>query len=118
VKDLPNFLSVEDLKNVHEVALELYGGSGGLRDAGLLESAVAMPQAGFGDQFLHDTIPAMAAAYLYHLVQNHPFVDGNKRAATLACLDFLELNNYDCLLSNDDFIQLVFAIARGEMTKE
>ena len=118
MRQLPDFLSVDDVIELHRVALERFGGSAGIRDTGLLESAIAMPQAGFGDRFLHETIPAMAAAYLYHLIQNHPFVDGNKRAATMACLAFPELNAYGCLMDDDEWIQLVFAIARGEMTKE
>jgi death-on-curing protein len=118
MKRLPDFLTVDDVLELHQVALEQFGGSDGLRDAGLLESAVAMPQAGFGDQFLHETIPAMAAAYLYHLIQNHPFVDGNKRVATMACLAFLRLNVFDYQINDDEWIELAFNIAQGRMTKE
>lgn len=118
MKNLPDFLTFDDVLELHQVALEQFGGSEGLRDAGLLESAIAMPQAGLGDHFLHETIPSMAAAYLYHLVQNHPFVDGNKRVATMVCIAFLISNNYDYQIDDDKWIELVFAIARGEMTKE
>ena len=114
----PDFLSEADLLDLHAVVLEESGGSAGLRDAGMLASALAMPQAGFGDQFLHEDIPAMAAAYLYHLMQNHPFVDGNKRVAMLACLTFLHLNGYNCLLAEDGWIALVLAIARSELSKD
>jgi death on curing protein len=115
---LPDFLSEADIRDLHQVAVEAGGGSGGVRDAGLLASAVATPQAGVGDRFLHTDIPAMAAAYLYHLIRNHPFVDGNKRVAMLACLTFLDLNSYQCLLVEAEWITLVMGIARGETTKE
>lgn len=70
------FLSLDEILEIHEQPIERYGGSQGLRDAAGLESAVATPQATFGGEFLHPSIPAMAAAYLFHLCQNHPFVDG------------------------------------------
>ena len=75
----PLFLTVDEVLEIHEEQIERYGGSSGLRDAAALESAVATPQATFGGEFLHTSIPAMAAAYLYHLCQNHPFTDGKKR---------------------------------------
>lgn len=75
----PVFLSLDEVLEIHEQQIERYGGSAGLRDAALLESAVATPQATFGGEFLHGSIPAMAAAYLFHLCQNHALIDGNKR---------------------------------------
>lgn len=114
----PDFLSEADIYDLHQVALDAAGGSAGLRDHGMLLSALAMPQAGIGDRFLHEDIPAMAAAYLYHLVQNHPFVDGNKRVALLACLTFLDINGYDCHVEEEEWITLMLAIARGELSKE
>jgi death-on-curing protein len=80
----PLSLSLDEVLEIHEQQIERYGGSAGLRDAAGLESAVAMPQATFGGEFLHTSIPAMAAAYLFHLCQNHPFIDGNKRAGANA----------------------------------
>ncbi len=88
----PQFLIVEDVLEIHEMQLERYGGGDGLRDQGLLESAVAQPQATFGGEFVHDGLLSMAAAYLFHIVSNHPFLDGNKRAGLLAALVFLDLN--------------------------
>ncbi|MBI3855807.1 MAG: Fic family protein, partial [Planctomycetes bacterium] len=73
------FLSTESVQRIHEDQIQRYGGSLGIRDMGLLESAVAMPQAGSGGQYFHTDLYEMAAAYLFHLVKNHPFVDGNKR---------------------------------------
>lgn len=83
------FLSVEDVIEIHTDQIERYGGSLGVRDVELLRSAVGMPEAGFGDQYFHAGLFEMAAAYLYHIVQNHPFIDGNKRAGTMAAFVFL-----------------------------
>ena len=80
----PTFLSLDEVLEIHGQQIERYGGSAGLRDAAGLESAVATPQATFAGEFLHTSIPAMAAAYLFHLCQNHPFIDGNKRAGANA----------------------------------
>ena len=87
----PGFLELEDVVAIHADQIERYGGSAGIRDLGLLDAAVAMPRSSFGGQCLHTDVYEMAAAYLYHIVCNHPFVDGNKRARTAAALVFLEL---------------------------
>jgi len=83
------FLTLDDILESHQNQIETYGGSHGVRDIGLLESAIAQPEASFGGQYLHADIFEMAAAYLYHLVMNHPFVDGNKRVGLEASLIFL-----------------------------
>lgn len=75
---MTDFLQVTDVLLLHSQQVDLYGGEHGVRDIGLLESAVARPQASFGDEYLHVNIFEMAAAYMFHLVQNHPFLDGNK----------------------------------------
>ena len=75
----PLFLSLEEVLEIHQQQIENYGGGPGVRDISLLESAIAQPQATFSTEFLHDSMPAMAAAYLFHICRNHPFVDGNKR---------------------------------------
>ena len=86
------FLSVEDVLLLHADTITHEGGSAGIRDPGLLEAAVLMPQQQWEGEYLHDSPAAMAAAYLFHLASNHPFVDGNKRAAVLAALVFLDAN--------------------------
>jgi death-on-curing protein len=88
----PDFLSVEDVLLLHEEQLARYGGAAGVRDPGALDSAVAMPQATFDAQFVHEGLFAMAAAYAFHIAQNQPFVDGNKRTGLAAALVFLDLN--------------------------
>ena len=82
----PIFLCLEDIFEIHADQISRYGGSPGTRDLRLLESALAMPESGFGRQYLHlhTDLYEMAAAYLYHLVQNHPFMDGNKPVGAMA----------------------------------
>ena len=90
--DDPEFLDLDDVLELHRLSLAHYGGADGVRDIGLLESAIAQPSAAFADQFAHEGLYAMAAAYLYHIACNHPLIDGNKRTALLAGLVFLDLN--------------------------
>ncbi len=84
----------------------------------LLESAIAQPQATFSTEFLHASMPAMAAAYLFHICRNHPFVDGNKRAAANAAITFLLMNNWEPTFSEDELVDAVLAVASSSMTKE
>ncbi len=112
------FLTLEQVIEIQADQIARYGGSHGTRDAALLQSAVAMPQATFGNQYLHGDLFEMAAAYLFHIVQNHPFVDGNKRVGAMAAFTFMRINGY--LLNADDisFENLVLDAARGKTTKE
>lgn len=112
------FLSVKNVEQVHRDSMEQDGGLSGLRDGGLLESAVMMPQAQFGGQYLHDGVRAMAAAYLFHITQAHAFHDGNKRAAVLATLVFLDNNGYRILAHDEDIIAISLGIASGQISKE
>lgn len=111
------FLSVEDVIQIQQDTIEIEGGGRGLRDLGLLISAVMMPRQSFGGEFLHQDIPTMAAAYLFHIAQNHPFADGNKRAASLSALVFLSINGVEALPDPDDFERVTMAVASGEMSK-
>lgn len=88
----PRFLTLDEVLRAHEDQLARYGGLSGIRDMGLLQSALAAPSSGFGDQYFHADLYEMAAAYLFHLCKNHPFVDGNKRVAAVAALAFLKMN--------------------------
>lgn len=90
----PLFLSVPEVLALHADQLRLYGGSSGLRDAGALESAVATPAATYDHEFLHEDIFHMAAAYAFHIAENQPFVDGNKRTGLNAALVFLDINGW------------------------
>lgn len=113
----PVFLSLDEVTEIHRDMIERYGGSVGIRDMGLLQSAVAMPQASFGGQFLHTDLFEMVAAYLFHIVQNHPFVDGNKRVGSMAAFTFLKLNELTLAAPDIDFEQVVLGVARGQLNK-
>lgn len=111
------FLALDEVLGLHAEQIELYGGRAGVRDLGLLESAVAAPQASYGGAYLHATLAEMAAAYLFHLAQNHPFVDGNKRVAAASTIMFIYLNERDFECTEDELVDLTLAVARGEATK-
>jgi death on curing protein len=113
----PDFLTLEDVLDIHPQQLARFGGGEGLREQGLLESAVAQPQASFGGQFMHADVWEMAAAYLFHVVSNHPFVDGNKRVGLLAALVFLELNGVSLTHGSEELYELTMAVAAGQKTK-
>ena len=113
----PVFLSVLDVMEIHHDQIELYGGASGIRDRNLLDSAVAVPQSGFGDAYAHSDLFEMAAAYLYHLVRNHPFVDGNKRTGTASALVFLDINGWSVECSEDELVDLVLGVAEGRVDK-
>ncbi len=113
----PEFLTLEEVVAIQRDQIERYGGSLGVRDWGLLKSAVAMPAASFGGQFLHTDLCEMAAAYLYHVVQNHPFIDGNKRVGAVAADVFLTINNMTLTAGEDTYAELVLQVARGEASK-
>jgi death on curing protein len=114
----PVFLSLDEVLEIHEQQIERYGGSAGLRDPAGLESAVATPQATFGGEFLHPSIPAMAAAYLFHLCQNHAFIDGNKRVGANAAITFLLMNNWDTPFGEEELVALVLSVASGGLNKQ
>jgi len=111
------FLTVDEVLLVHAASIRIHGGSPELRDRGLLESAVAMPAAQFGGQYLHDDLSAMAAAYLFHLCKNHPFVDGNKRVALASAETFLLLNQRLFAATNDELVDLTLNVADGTISK-
>src|SRR5208282_4208704 len=111
------FLTLDEVLEIHEQQIELYGGSHGVRDQGALESAVAVPQATFGGEYLHPTVAAMAAAYLFHITQNHPFIDGNKRTGANAAITFLLLNGYEPTFTEDELVELVLGVASSRLSK-
>lgn len=113
----PNFLSLDDALLLHADQIESFGGTAGVRDEGLLDSALAQPKITFGGELLHPTLAEQAAAYLYHLSRNHPFVDGNKRTAFAVMDTFLEANGYCLTLSDDDAYDLVMQVAQGQIDK-
>ena len=108
---------MEEAREIHADQIERYGGSPGIRDITLLQSAIAMPAAGFGEQYLHADLFEMAAAYLFHIVKNHPFVDGNKRVGIASALVFLELNGVGMKATNDALVEMVLAVVEDKMAK-
>jgi death-on-curing protein len=111
------FLTLVEVLALHSDQIHRYGGRPGIRDLSLLESAVATPAATFGGRLLHTTIPEMAGAYLFHIVRNHPFVDGNKRTGLIAMLTFLGLNRQRLRAYPDDLVELVIGVADGRLSK-
>ena len=117
----PVFLSLPTVLQIHDVLIERFGGSFGLRDAGLLGSALASPQASFSGQRLNVSFAEMAASYLIGLVRNHPFIDGNKRTAYAVTATFLRLNGLRLglqkPLSQAEKFELVLGVAEGRLSK-
>ena len=111
-------LTVEIVREIHAEAICRFGGADGVREMALLESAVAAPQASFGGQSPYLDIAEVAAAYLFYLCKNHPFIDGNKRAALGACVVFLRLNGIEPKPDGPEWEELVLAIAPGNLDRE
>jgi death-on-curing protein len=112
------FLSVDDVLAIHDDTIRREGGAAGIRDPGLLESAVTMPRQTMGGRYLHPDLSAMAAAYLYHIAQNHPFHDGNKRTGAMAALVFLHVNGVDALPDPGPLEAATRSVASGRMAKD
>ena len=113
----PLFLNIEKVLRLHRSLIERYGGTRGVRDMGLLHSALSMPQACYGGVHLHADLFEMAAAYLYHVVQNHPFLDGNKRAGAAAAIIFLAMNGVVLDDDEEGLVQLTLSVATGQAGK-
>jgi len=114
----PVFLTLGEILEIHQDQINRYGGASGIRDIGLLQSAIAMPAASFGGQFLHSDLFEMAAAYLFHISQNHPFLDGNKRTGVVAAIVFLALNAIELDADEEEFEKMVLRVAEGKVGKD
>jgi death-on-curing protein len=113
----PVFLGLAHVIEIHRDQIARYGGSLGVRDQGLLESAIAMPQSGMGGEYFHRDVFEMAAAYLFHIVKNHPFVDGNKRVGAMTAFVFLRMNGLEMAAGDPAFERLVLSVAEGRADK-
>lgn len=111
------FLTLADALQLHADQVALYGGGPGVRDQGLLESALAQPRATFDGRPLCDDLFEMAAAYMFHIVQNHPFTDGNKRAGLVAALVFLVDNGIEIDAAPGELYDLTIGVACGTVHK-
>ncbi|MCC6156989.1 MAG: type II toxin-antitoxin system death-on-curing family toxin [Deltaproteobacteria bacterium] len=113
----PEFLDIDDVLDIHATQLARFGGLDGIRDMGLLESALAQPSASFGAEWLHADHFEMAAAYLYHIVSNHPFLDGNKRTGLICALTFLGINGVEIQCDEPELENMVMMAAKSELSK-
>jgi len=113
----PVFLGLDEVIQIHHDQIKRYGGHAGIGDVGILKSTVAMPSTTFDGNYLHKDIYEMAAAYLFHIVRNHPFVDGNKRTGAVASVVFLMLNGIDFHAEENDFEGIALSAAEGKIEK-
>ncbi len=113
----PVFLTLDEVLALHSDQIRRYGGRPGIRDRGLLSSALGTPSATYGGAILHQSLSEKAAAYLFYLAQNYPFIDGDKRTALAASLTFLLMNDAEIDSSEDDLTELVLGVAEGRITK-
>jgi death on curing protein len=111
-------LTLAVVQEIHAEAIGQFGGSAGVRDLTLLESAVAAPQAGFGGAPVYRAIAEVAGAYLFFLCRNHPFIDGNKRAALGACIVFLRLNGGEPRADGQEWEDLTLGVASSGLSRE
>ena len=114
---VPRYLTLVEVLAVLQDQVTRYGGEFGIRDLGLLSSAIAVPQASFGGQPLHKDLFEIAAAYAYHICQNHPFLDGNNRVGLASALVFLDLNGVCLIDPEDKLYPLMMKVAKGETDK-
>ena len=112
------FLTLAEIIEIHNNQILLYGGESGVRDFSLLSSAIAIPRSTFEGNYLYNDIFEMAAAYIYHICQNHPFVDGNKRVALVAGLIFLDLNNITIDDPDGELYRMMINVASGKINKD
>ena len=112
----PRWLELNIVLDVQAEQLALFGGADGIRDLGLLESALARPINKFA--YGESDLAALAAAYAFGLARNHPFVDGNKRAAFAAIIVFLGLNGYDFDVPPEEATAMILGLAAGEISEE
>lgn len=112
------FLFVEDVLANHKRVILEFGGDLGLRDRGLLESAVAMPRSMFSGSYIHSGLAEMAGAYHFQLCSNHVFIDGNKRVAVAASELFLLINDHELCAPDENLIELTLDLAMGKVSKE
>ncbi len=113
----PLFLTFDEILELHAHQVAEFGGDAAILDLAKLESAIAQPAARFAEQYLHNSLASMASAYLFHIVQNHAFADGNKRTGIHAAIVFLELNGYSLEIPVDEAEQLVMKVATGVARK-
>ncbi len=113
----PAFLTLDEVLAIHADQIRRYGGKGGIRDLALLQSALGTTKTTFDGNYLHTDLFEMAAAYLFHIVRNHPFVDGNKRTGLMVALVFLGLNGFELTADPEELFERVSGASTGEVAK-
>lgn len=113
----PTFLTLAQVLHFHEYQIRRFGGEPGIRDAGLLESAIAQARVSYGGEYLHHDLYEMAAVYAWHICRNHPFIDGNKRTGLVTALVFLEVNGVSLLDPDEKLPGAIEKIAEGRLGK-
>lgn len=114
-----HYITYQYAIEIHDNLIAEYGGRSGVLNEGLLRSALEMPKARFNGKDLHRTIFDKTAAYLFHLIQNHPFADGNKRTASMASMLFLAANcNKEFAIVDAEYQELILRVAKGDATKK
>jgi death on curing protein len=111
-------LDKDTVLTFHQDQLKRYGGKQGVRDEELLESALSQPRASFEGDYVREDLFHMAAAYGFHLCQNHPFYDGNKRTALIAMYTFLYVNGYQIVADKKSLFAIMMDLANGKVNKE
>jgi len=113
-----NFLNIEEVKLIHFDQIRRYGGLDGLRDEKLLDSAINYPKVTFQNKFLHCDLYHMASAYMYALIKNHPFLDGNKRTGLTVALLFLRYNDISIEATDDELFTITTKVAQSKIKQE
>ena len=111
---MKKIIFLDEVIEIHKYQIDKYGGIEGIRDLDLLKSAIDMPRSGIGNEFFHKNIFEMASAYLYHIIKNHPFLDGNKRVAFGAMDIFLQMNGLILKADENELYKLIIDIASGK----
>lgn len=117
IEGAPQFVTLEEVLDLHRLAVTQFGGSEVVRDLGLLESALAQPKATFGGAFLHPSVTEMAAAYAFHIALNHPFLDGNKRTAWATMRHFLLQHGLSIETTDKDAVATMIGVCDGSVSK-
>jgi len=112
------YLSLDEVIAIHDDLIQRYGGSFGIRDLGLLNSALARPQATFGGEDLYPDVVSKAAALFHSLIFNHAFVDGNKRTTITATARFLYINSFELDVKNEEFVSFPLQVEKEHLSIE
>ena len=109
------FLTIENVIKIHLTQIEIFGGIHGIRDISLLDSAIKAPCQTFDRKLLYKNAQEVSAAYIFHIIKNHPLIDGNKRTGVIAGLMFLKENNYKINLSQKEFFLVGIGVANSSV---